>query len=153
MYRDDPAGFGYTGLNTLAAVKPPYNNVSGDSAPHMAIVETIAVFVISLLIGALGIYAGARVITGTDDYTYALITALIGTLVWAVIAIFLGWIPLLGPLLALIAYVGVINYRYPGGWARAIGIALVAWLASLIVVYLLGTIGFASFDALGVPGA
>jgi hypothetical protein len=111
----------------------------------MAIHQTLIVFVVSLLIGA-------RVITGRDDYTYAIVTALIGALIWVIVALFLGWIPFLGPLLALIAYVAVINWRYPGGWLEAIGIALVAWIASLAVLYVLATIGFTSFDALGVPG-
>ena len=51
------------------------------------------------------------------------------------------------------AYLWVINRRYPGGWLSAAGIALVAWLATFVVVYLLGVLGLASFEALGVPGA
>ncbi|WP_424020031.1 hypothetical protein ACOZ4N_20095 (plasmid) [Halorientalis pallida] len=118
----------------------------------MALVDSMIVFVVSLLIGALGIYAGARVITDTDDYSYALVTALIGAAVWTLIAFLVGWIPLLGPIVALIAYVAVINYRYPGGWLNAVAIALVAWLASVIVVGLLAVLGVTTFDAAGVPG-
>jgi steroid 5-alpha reductase family enzyme len=118
----------------------------------MALIDSVIVFVVSLLIGALGIYVGARVITDTDDYSYALITALIGAIVWTIVAFLIGWIPLLGPIVALIAYVGVINYRYPGGWLNAIGIALIAWLASLLVVAVLATLGVTTFDAAGVPG-
>jgi hypothetical protein len=118
----------------------------------MALLDTIVVFVVNLLIGALGIYVGARVITDTDDYSYALITALIGAIVWTIVAVLIGWIPLLGPVLALIAYIGVINARYPGGWFKAIAIALVAWLASLLVIALLATLGVTTFDAAGVPG-
>ena len=118
----------------------------------MALVDSIIVFVVSLLVGAVGIYAGARVITGRGDYTYAIVTALIGAVVWAVVAFFFGWIPLLGPLLALLAYVTVINYRYEGGWVNAAGISLVAWVAAFVVLYVLATVGLASFDALGVPG-
>lgn len=118
----------------------------------MAIVDSLIVFVISLLIGALGIYIGARVIANVSDYTYALITALVGAIVWVVVSFFFGWIPLLGPLLALIAYVAVINYRYPGGWGNAIVIALIAWIASFVVLYLLAVLGVTGFGALGVPG-
>lgn len=119
----------------------------------MAIVDNIVVFVVSLLVGALGIYIGARLITDTDDYTYAIITALIGAIIWAVVSLLVGWIPLLGPLLVFVAYVAVIQYRYPGGWLDAIGIALVAWIASLIVLYVLAAIGVTAFRAVGVPGA
>lgn len=118
----------------------------------MAILDTLIVFIVSLLIGAVGIYLGARIVTGTDDYSYALITALIGAVIWALVSFFLGWIPLLGPLAVLIAYVGVINYRYPGGWINAIVISLIAWVASILVVFLLGILGVTTFDATGVPG-
>ena len=119
----------------------------------MALIDSILVFVVSLLIGALGIYVGARVVADHDDYTYAIVTALIGAIVWVVVAFFLGWIPFLGPLLALLAYVTVINARYPGGWVNAIAIALIAWLASVVVLYVLAVLGFATFEAVGVPGA
>jgi hypothetical protein len=119
----------------------------------MAIVDNIVVFVVSLLVGALGIYVGARVITDTNDYTYAIVTALIGAIIWAVVSLLVGWIPLLGPLLVFVAYVAVIQYRYPGGWLDAIGIALIAWVASLVVLYVLAAIGVTAFEAVGVPGA
>lgn len=118
----------------------------------MAVVGSLITFVVGLLIGALGIYVGARLITDTEDYTYAIVTALIAMVVWVVVAFFVGWIPLLGPLLALVAYVGVINYRYPGGWGQAIGIALVAWVASLAVLWALALVGITDPGAVGVPG-
>ncbi|MEA5389464.1 hypothetical protein VB779_22240 [Haloarculaceae archaeon H-GB11] len=118
----------------------------------MAVVDTLAVFVVSLLVGALGIYLGARLVTDESDFTDAVVTALIGSVVWAIVAFFVGWIPLLGPLLALIAYVAVINYRYPGGWRNAIVIALIAWVASVVVLFVLSLVGFTAFEAVGVPG-
>ena len=119
----------------------------------MGLIESLIAFVVSLLIGALGIYIGARTLTGRKDYTYAIVTALIASILWIIVAFFLGWIPLLGPLLALVAYIGVINTRYPGGWLRATGIALLAWLASLVILYILAVFGVTTFDAIGVPGA
>lgn len=118
----------------------------------MAIVDSIILFVVSLLIGALGIYVAASVLTERSDYTHAIVTALIASLVWAIVAFFLGWIPFLGPLLALIAYVGVINMQFPGGWIRASAIAIVAWLASLAVLYVLALVGITGFEAIGVIG-
>ncbi|MFW6435308.1 MAG: hypothetical protein ACOCY1_02905 [Halovenus sp.] len=115
-------------------------------------IDSVIVFVVSLLIGALGIYIGARAITDVDDYTYAIVSALIASIVWVVVAFLVGWIPFLGPLLALIAYIAVIKSRYPGGWLRAIGIALIAWLASLVVLYVLAAFGLTAFDAVGVYG-
>lgn len=118
----------------------------------MALVDSLIAFVVGLLIGALGIYVGARVLSGVEDYTYALVTAFVGMVVWVVVAFLVGWIPLLGPLLALVAYVAVLNWRYPGGWMRAIGIALIAWVATLLVLYVLAAVDITTFEALGVPG-
>ena len=118
----------------------------------MALIDSALVFVVSLLIGALGIYVGARVLTGTDDYTYAIVTALIGAVVWAVVGLLIGGIPFIGPLLTLLAYLAVINWRYPGGWGKAIGIALVAWVSVVVILYVLAVLGVATFGAVGVPG-
>lgn len=116
------------------------------------VVGSIVGFIVSLLVGALGIYAGARVITDVDDYGYAFVTALIGSAVWFVVSFFLGWIPLLGPLLALIAYLWLVNRRYPGGWINAITITLIAYIAAAVVLTVLAALGITSFEALGVPG-
>jgi predicted PurR-regulated permease PerM len=72
--------------------------------------------------------------------------------VWVVISFFFGWIPLLGPVLALIAYTAIINWRYPGGWGTAIVIAVIAWISAFVVLYMLGVMGITTFDAMGVPG-
>lgn len=116
----------------------------------MSLIESIIVFVVSLLIGALGIYVGARVIVGYEDYTYAIVTALVGAIVYAIVS-FLVPIPLLGLILALVAYLAIINWRYPGGWVQAIAITLVAWLAVVIVVWLLGALGIVTPEATGIP--
>ncbi|WP_394739815.1 hypothetical protein [Natronococcus roseus] len=115
-------------------------------------IDTLVVFVVSLLIGAFGIFVGAKLVVDTEDYTYALITALIGAIVWAVVGFFFGWIPLLGPLLVFVAYLAVINARYPGGWIEAIVITVIAWLSVLVVLYVLAVIGVTGFEAAGVPG-
>jgi hypothetical protein len=118
----------------------------------LSVVEGVIVFVVSLLVGGFGIYVGARVIAGDSSYEHAVVTALIGAVVWAVAAFLFGWIPFLGPLVVFVAYLGVINWQYPGGWGAALGIALIAWLTSLVALYLLSFLGF-SVDALGVAGA
>ncbi|WP_247004822.1 hypothetical protein [Halosolutus gelatinilyticus] len=118
----------------------------------MSAIESLIVFGVSLLIGAFGIYAGAKVVVDSEDYTYAIVTALIGAIVWAIVGFFFGWIPLLGPLLVFIAYLAVINARYPGGWVDAAAITIIAWLSVLIVLYVLALLEVTAFDAVGVPG-
>jgi hypothetical protein len=114
-------------------------------------VSSIIGFVVALLVGAFGIYVGGRVITDTDSYGYAIVTALIGSAIWFVVSFFVGFIPLIGPLLALIAYLWVINWRYPGGWLSAAGIALIAWIAVFVIVFLLALLGLVTPEAVGVP--
>lgn len=116
----------------------------------VSLLDSLIVFLISLLIGALGIYIGARVVVGYEDYTYAIVTALVGAIVYAVVAFLVpfGW---LGLVLALIAYLAIINWRYPGGWVEAIAITLIAWLAVVIVAWLLGVLGIVPPEATGIP--
>jgi len=53
--------------------------------------------------------------------------------------------------LVLVLSVLVVNSRYPGSWANAIGVPLVAWVAALVVLYALAA-GLSGFEAVGVPG-
>jgi hypothetical protein len=121
-------------------------------AQGIPIQGSVITFVISLLVGGLGIYVGASILADEDDYGHAVITAVVGALVWAITAALLGDIPLVGPFLGLLAYLAVIKWRYRGGWLTAAGIALVAWIASLVVMSILAAVGVGGFDVVGVPG-
>lgn len=114
----------------------------------MAVLDLIIGFVVSLLIGAFGIYVGASVITDIQDYEYAIITALVGSLVWWLVA---AIVPLVGSILALVAWIYIINVRYPGGWGNAIGIGLVAYVTTWVVLYALQMFDIITAGALGVP--
>jgi len=117
-----------------------------------SIVSGVLVFLVSLLVGTVAIALGAQVLVDRDTgFRRAAITALFGALVYSLIGVFLGWIPLLGPIVMLLAWVGVINLQYPGGWGTALGIAFVAWLAAVLILYGLAAVGIAT-DAFGIPG-
>jgi len=116
------------------------------------IVSGVFVFLVSLLVGAVAITVGAQVLVDRDTgFMRATITALLGALIYSLVGVFLGWIPLLGPLLMFLAWVGVINWQYPGGWGTALGIAFVAWLVAVVVLVGLAQVGIAT-DAFGIPG-
>lgn len=117
----------------------------------MAVATSVVVFIVNLVVGTFGIYVGARLIAGIDNGGRALVTALIGALVWGLASTFVGWIPVVGPLLALVAWVAVIDWRYPGGFVNAALIGFVAWLAVLLVLSVLGR-ALGSVDAIGIPG-
>ena len=115
--------------------------------------DSIIVFVISLLVGSIAILAGARLIVDEDaGWPRAVVAALVGAVVWGVLSYFVGWIPILGPLALLLAWVATINWSYPGGWGSAAAIGVVAWVVAAAILVGLGLLGVVTPDALGLPG-
>ncbi len=113
---------------------------------------SIIVLLVNLIIGTIAIYAGARLVIDADTGVgRAAVTALLGALAWALVSFFFGWIPLLGPLLTLVAWIGIINWQYPGSWGSAAGIGLIAWLVAVATLVVLSSVGIVGFEALGVP--
>lgn len=117
----------------------------------MGLVDSVVVFVVGLLVGGVGIHVGAAVLADARDYGHAVVTAAIGALVWAVASALVGGIPLVGPALTLLAYLAVIKWRYRTGWLAAAGIALVAWVAAVLVLAVLAVAGATEFSATGIP--
>lgn len=121
-------------------------------APPHAVPDPIA-WILSLLAGGVAMYAATRFVyrdrSGGDSFERALVTALLCALIWSV----LGLIPLLGTLLALVGWLAVVRWRYPGGWTRAAVTAVVAWIAAVVVLAALELLGVRAPTALGVPGA
>lgn len=118
----------------------------------MALIDSLIVFFIGLIVGGIGIHVGAKIITGESDFSGAIVTALIGAIVWSIVGFFLGWIPLLGPGLTFLAWLAVIKGRYSGGWINAAAIAFIAWVSVLVILYILAVVGIGAFGAIGVPG-
>lgn len=80
----------------------------------MAVADSILIFVLSLLVGTVAILAGVRLVVDRDaGFANAAVTALIGAIAWAITSFFVGWVPILGVVLMLVVWVGVINWRYP----------------------------------------
>ena len=112
-------------------------------------VGSIVSFVVALLVGGLAIYLSARFVADVDDYGHAVVTALLGALGWALTS----WIPLIGSIVALVVWVAVINWRYPGGWVNAAIIGVGAWIAALLVLFVVNSVLGLGIGAFGVPGA
>lgn len=117
----------------------------------MALIDSVIVFVVSLLIGGIGIHVGASLLADSRDYGHAVVTAGIGAIVWAVVNALIGGIPYLGLLITLLAYLAVIRWRYRTGWITAGGIALVAWIAAVVVLWVLASAGITELSATGIP--
>ena len=111
-------------------------------------VGSIVAFVVALLVGGLAIYLSASLVADVRNYSHAVVTAFLGAIGWAIVA----WIPLIGSLLALVVWIGVINWRYPGGWTQAAIIGLVAWLSALVILVVLNSVFGLGIGAFGIPG-
>ncbi|WP_435099434.1 hypothetical protein [Halarchaeum sp. P4] len=75
---------------------------------------------VGLLLGGGALALAARTLSRPFGYDHALVTALCGALAYALA----GAVPVVDPLLALLAWVGVIKWRYPVDWPRAAGIGV-----------------------------
>lgn len=112
-------------------------------------VGSIVAFLVALLVGGLAIYVSARLVADVDDYSHAVITALLGAIGWAIASL----VPVIGSILALVVWVGVIKWRYPGGWVKAAIIGGVAWVSALVILFVLNSVFGLGIGAFGVPGA
>jgi hypothetical protein len=113
-----------------------------------ALVGGLVAFVVALLVGGFAIYVSGRIVADVDDYGRAVLTALLGAVGWALVS----WIPLIGPIVALIVWIGVLKWRYPGGWGTAAVMGGVAWLAALLILFVVNAALGVGIGAFGVPG-
>lgn len=116
---------------------------------------SLLVFVVSLLIGGFGIYVGARLAFKSENYSHAVVTALLGALAWTLVDIFFaraGIQGLFSSLIGLLVWISVVRWRYDVGWIRASIIGIGAWFAAILVLVALALLGLGGLEALGVPG-
>lgn len=129
-------------INTIIVME---NEQKGESS--------LLTFIIGLVAGGIGIYAGAWITLGQASISTAIFAAFIGAIVWGIASFFIGWMPLIGTAMTFIVWLGSINWLYPGGWMTALQIAIFAWIASLLLSFLVEGLGYTSSKAIGVPGA
>ena len=77
-----------------------------------------------------------------------MVTALLGAVAWAIGSL----IPVIGSVVAPVAWVWVIEWRYPGGRTDAAIMGPVAWAAARVVIAVLNGAFDLGISAFGVPG-
>jgi len=119
------------------------------------VTASVVALLVNLLVGGLAIHVGASLVLKSRNYTHAVVTALIGGVAWWLVGLVLGEVSIVGgpvaSIVGLIAWIGVIRWRYEAGWLRAAAIGLGAWIAALVVVTLLGAVGLRGIGVYGIP--
>ncbi len=102
-------------------------------------VMTAILFVVGLIVSTVIIYIVTKLFKQKEGIGRAFLTALIGTIVYSVMYFIFGqgWIAaIVGGLVWLIALRGL----YDIGWLKALGIAVIVWIAAVIVGLLVPTV-------------
>lgn len=111
--------------------------------------ERLLGFALGVLVGGFALFVSSRFLADVNGYDHAVLTAIIGALVWALLAP----IPLLGSVIALVGWIAILKWRYPVGWLRAGAVGAAAWATAVVVVAALQLVGIDAVSAIGVPGA
>lgn len=115
----------------------------------------LLVLLVSLLVGGLAIHVGAIVALKSRDYTHAVVTAALGSLAWWLLDLALSEVGFgsgsLASLLGLVVWIGVLKWRYRTNWPRAAVIGIGAWIAALVALAVLASLGVTGVGAYGIP--
>jgi hypothetical protein len=114
--------------------------------------------VLSFIIVTVSTYISTKVLTDGASILHSAVTAAITSIIWFGVTYFVsgaigvaGYWVALGPLLAVIAYIVAVDFRYEGGIGRAAGISFLTWIVTFAILYAAAALGYSSFQALGVP--
>jgi hypothetical protein len=94
--------------------------------------STLLAFVVALIVSAIIIYVVTKLFGETEDLKTAIVTALAGTIVYAIIYFLLGNGMIAG-FIAGIAWLLVIQHFYSVGWIKSMIIAVVVWIVTSVV--------------------
>ena len=118
--------------------------------------QAVVTFIASLIVGTVATYVATSTLLDESGIVHSFVTALIASLVWVGITYVtsgtsFALVPFVGPILALVAYVVVIDLRYPGTLVRATGISVLTWGIDFVILYVLALLGVSSFALVGIP--
>ncbi|CAJ37641.1 hypothetical protein [Methanocella arvoryzae] len=103
------------------------------------LITTVIMFIIALVISAVIIYVVTRVMGETEDIKTALIAALAGTIIYAVVYFLIGQ-GLIAAIIGGIVWLIALRYLYKIGWIKSLIIAIIIWILSAIVGWFLPTL-------------
>lgn len=101
--------------------------------------------IVSIFVSTISIYIAGKILAEKENIGIAFVTALIGSLVAYVIGMY---VPYVGWLIAIIAWLAIIKHFYDTSWLKAFFIALIAFIAEVIIAGILALIGLGAWIAI-----
>lgn len=101
---------------------------------------TIASFIVALIISSVIIYAITRLFGEKEGLLTAIIAAIAGSVIYAIVSYFLGS-GLLAAFIAGIFWLLALQFLYRIGWIKSLVIAVIIWVVASIAGLFLPTIG------------
>ncbi len=86
--------------------------------------------IISIVAITLAIYLAGKLLAETENIGYALVAAIVGTVIVGIIRMFVRFF---GVLVAIIAWIAIIKYLYRTSWIKAFVMAIVAGIIYLFI--------------------
>jgi hypothetical protein len=96
-------------------------------------------FVIALIISTVVIYVVAKMFGETEDIKTAFIAALTGTIIYAIVYFLIGH-GIIAAIIGGIAWLIALRMLYKIGWLKSLAIAVIIWIVTAIVGWLLPTL-------------
>ena len=104
-----------------------------------SLIAAVVFFLIGLIVSAIIIYVVTKLFGEKEGFGTALLAALVGAIIYALVYFFLGS-GLLAAVIAGIGWLLALGSLYEMGWWKALGVAIVVWIVSLIVGWFLPTV-------------
>lgn len=124
------------------------NGRSGEPT-GVALFDLALAFVVSALAGTFAIFVAAVVVVGDWDVFHALVSAVIGGILWTMAA---GISHPVATGLVLVGWVIALDVIYLGDWRHAAVVGFFAWACAFLVLASLQAIFSVEFGIFGIPG-
>jgi hypothetical protein len=105
----------------------------------MDILTAAILFVIALIISTVVIYVVTRMFGEKEDIQTALIAAVAGTIIYAIVYFLIGH-GIIAAIIGGIAWLIALRTLYKIGWLKALAIAVIIWIVTAIVGWFLPTL-------------
>jgi L-lactate permease len=101
--------------------------------------DALIFFLFGLIISTIIIYVVTKLLGEKEGVGTAILTALVGTIIYALVYYLLGE-GLLAALIAGFVWLLALGGLYSMGWWRSLGVAIIVWIVAFLVGFILPTV-------------